>query len=94
MIYSWRPVLFRRLDTYFCSWCKPFEGFERLKATEQDKFTTEQTMKILSDTTQKLGATFMHYVCIRSKFRSTVLKDSLLQQNVELCTVNCCPSKA
>ena len=51
-------------------------------------------MKFINNTTQKLSETFMHYVCIRSKFRSTVLKDSLPPQNAELCTASCCPSKA
>ena len=51
-------------------------------------------MKLLNDTVQLLTDALMHYVCIRLQFRSTVLGDSLGQNNTELCLENCCPAKA
>lgn len=51
-------------------------------------------MKILNDTTQKLSEAFMHYVCMRLNFRSTVLKDGLPLNRANLCLENCCPAKA
>ena len=50
-------------------------------------------MKLIIDTTRKLSASFMHYVCIRSKFRSAALKDSLPQQKAGLCHNELLPIK-
>ena len=33
-------------------------------------------MNILTETTHNLADAFMHYVCIRMQFRSTVLKET------------------
>ena len=53
----------------------------------------EKVMKIVTDVTRLVADMLMHYVCMRLRFRSSVLKDSLPEQEAEICLETCCPAK-
>lgn len=50
-------------------------------------------MKFLTKTARLLREAFMHYVCMRLKFRSSVVRASLSQQMTDICLESCCPLK-
>lgn len=51
-------------------------------------------MKLLYRYLQKLGDAFMHYVCLRLRFRSLVLQGSLPKKEELPCAESCCPSES
>ncbi len=51
-------------------------------------------MKIIESMKRVLGDALMHYICMRLRFRSSVLNDSPRQQETVVCEPECCPAKA
>ena len=54
---------------------------------------SEQAMKIIESTKRILGDALMHYVCMRLRFRSSVLNDSPPKQEAVICEPECCPAE-
>ncbi len=50
-------------------------------------------MIIITDTSQHFTAAFMHYVCIRMQFRSTVLKEATVAAALDKRYAEYCPAK-
>ena len=50
-------------------------------------------MKIFTNITRTLADALMHYVCIRLKFRSSVLNDSAPVEEAAVCEESCCPTE-
>ncbi|MEX0963103.1 MAG: hypothetical protein WDZ52_03540 [Pseudohongiellaceae bacterium] len=50
-------------------------------------------MNFFNKTTRLIVDALMHYVCLRLRFRSHVLNDKPYQDELALCTEDCCPAK-
>ena len=64
-----------------------------IAATSQPRDSIGTKMIIITDTSQHFTAAFMHYVCIRMQFRSTVLKEATVAAALDKRYAEYCPAK-